>query len=114
MTLAGTVWSGPFADSQLGAGTMTLTFGATEDAPGRWWLSMADLSALTAAFRVIPRAATDPADAVALGLSGTLSNRDCDMLLNARVNGVQMQGTLRLGRCESQGERVVEVRLTRR
>ncbi len=29
-TLAGTVWSGPFADGGLGAGTMTLTFGSSE------------------------------------------------------------------------------------
>ena len=36
------------------------------------------------------------------------------MLLNARVNGSQMQGTLRIGRCEPQGEHVAEVRLTRR
>ena len=35
------------------------------------------------------------------------------MLLNARVNGAQMQGKSGIGRCESQAERVAEVRLTR-
>ena len=74
---------------------------------------MGDVTVL-AALRVIPRSATDPADAVALGLATAALNRDCDMLLNARVNGSLMQGSLRIGRCEPQGERVAEVRLSRR
>lgn len=114
LTLAGTTWSGPFADSGLGAGTLTLTFGPSENAAGRWSLSMADLSLDTAPLRVIPRSTTDPADAVTLGLVIGPRSPDCDMLLNARVNGSQMQGTLRTGRCEPQGERVAEIRLSRR
>ena len=113
LTLAGTVWSGPFADNGLGAGTLTLNFGVSEDAAGRWSLDRADLT-VSAPLRVIPRLTTDPADAVTLGLATAILNPDCDMLLNARVNGSQMQGTLRIGRCEPQGERVAEVRLTRR
>ena len=113
-TLAGTVWSGPFADSRLGTGTMTLNFGRDEDAAGRWWsLSMAD-GAVLGPLRVLPRSMTDPANAVTLGLATAALNPDCDMLLNARVNGAQMQGTLRIGRCEPQGQRVAEVRLIRR
>ena len=113
LTLAGTVWSGPFADNELGAGILTLNFGLSEDAAGRWSLATADFT-VSAALRVIPRLTTDPADAVTLALATANLNADCDMLLNARVNGSQMQGTLRIGRCESQGERVAEVRLTRR
>lgn len=113
LTLAGTVWSGPFADSGVGAGTLTLTFGPSEDAAGRWSLSRAD-STVLAALRVIPRSTTDSADAVTLGLATAILNPDCDMLLNARVNGSQMQGTLRIGHCEPQGARVAEVKLSRR
>jgi len=113
LTLAGTVWSGPFADNELGAGTLTLHFGLSEDAAGRWSLARADFT-VSAALRVIPRLTTDPADAVTLALATANLSPDCDMLLNARVNGSQMQGTLSMGRCESQGERVAEVRLSRR
>jgi len=33
-----------------------------------------------------------------LGLATVILNPDCDMLLNARVDGSQMQGTRRSGR----------------
>lgn len=92
---------------------MTLEFGATETAMGRWYLSTAALTQ-TAALRVIPSSTADPAGTVSLGLATAILNPDCDMLLNARVTGSQMQGTLRIGRCEPQGERVAEVRLSRR
>jgi hypothetical protein len=113
LTLAGTVWAGPFADNGLGAGTLTLAFGPSENAAGRWSLTMADRID-SAALRVIPRSTTDPPDAVTLGLATAILNPDCDMLLNARVNGSRMQGTLRIGRCDPKGDRVAEVRLNRR
>jgi hypothetical protein len=92
---------------------LTLTFGPSEDATGRWSLSQVGVTSF-AALRVLPRSITDPADAVTLGLATAALNPDCDMLLNARVNGSQMQGTLRIGRCEREGERVAELRLSRR
>ena len=113
LILAGTVWSGPFADSGLGSGTLTLTFGPTEGAVGRWALDSGNVTVL-AGLRVIEHYRTDSADVVTLGLSTPILNPDCDMLLTARINGAQMRGNLRIGRCESQGERLAEVLLTRR
>lgn len=112
-TLAGTVWSGPFTDRELGTGTLTLTFGLTSVAPGRWALTTNDVTQL-AAFRVLPPASTDNAGTVTLALATAVLDPDCDILLSARISGSQMDGTMRIGRCDPQGEHAAPVRLSRR
>ena len=63
--------------------------------------------------RVVARNASDP-DAVTLGLATALLDRNCDMLLSARISGARMDGNMRIGTCDAQGARVVAVALIRR
>lgn len=92
---------------------MTLTIGASASQRDGWTLSSPG-SLLGGSLRVIPRSATDPIDVVTLGLGTAILDPNCDMLLSARVNGTQMTGNLRLGQCGRDGERLVEIRFSRR
>lgn len=92
---------------------MTLTIGASAPQRDGWTLSSLG-SAIGGALSVISRSTTDPIDVVTLALGTARLDPNCDMLLTARVNGSQMTGNLRLGRCERDGERLVDIRFSRR
>jgi len=97
---------------------MTLRFepplSGRRDVAGGWEFSRGDGSVTTAWFRRIGGSTTDPTEAVALSLETAFISPDCDMLLNARISGSQMRGTILSGRCERRGEQAAEVTLRRR
>ena len=116
-TLEGSTWSGPFSESGLGSGTLTLTFAAAGSSSAssfsRWSLAT-PAGTILGGLRVVPRTATDPPDAVTLGLATAVLDPNCDMMFAARISGTEMRGTMRSGICDAGGARVAEVTLNRR